>query len=84
MGMAEEVHTEPAHRAGKAIVARFLSYKQKMAVLSKARELKNSDYDHIYVREDFSESVQTKRQALMKLQRELRQRGVKAKCRLTN
>lgn len=78
MGIAEEVHIERAHRAGKAIVARFLSYKQKMAVLSKARELKNSDYDHIYVREDFSESVQTKRQALMKLQRELRQRGVKA------
>ena len=78
MGIAEEIHIERAHRAGKAIVARFLSYKQKMAVLSKARELKNSDYDHIYVREDFSESVQTKRQALMKLQRELRQSGVKA------
>ena len=54
MGIAEEVHIERAHRAGKAIVARFLSYKQKMAVLLKARELKNSDYDHIYVREDFS------------------------------
>ena len=78
MGIAEEVHIERAHRAGKVIVARFLSYKQKMAVLSKARELKNSDYDHIYVREDFSESVQTKRQALMKLQCELRQSGVKA------
>ena len=78
MGIAEEIHIERAHRAGKVIVARFLSYKQKMAVLSKAREPKNSDYDHIYVREDFSESVQTKRQALMKLQRELRQRGVKA------
>ena len=49
-----------------------------MAVLSKARELKNSDYDHIYVREDLLESVKTKRQTLMKPQRELRQRGVKA------
>ena len=49
-----------------------------MAVLSKARELKHADYDRIHAREDFSDCVQTKWQALMKLQRELRQRGVKA------
>ena len=82
MGITERLEIERAHRAGKAIVVRFLSYKQKMLVLTNARKLKTSNgYDNIYVREDFSETVQKKRQALMTLQRELRQKGYSAKLR---
>ena len=61
MGITERLEIERAHRAGKAIVVRFLSYKQKMLVLTNARKLKTSNgYDNIYVREDFSETVQKK------------------------
>ena len=49
-----------------------------MLVLTNARKLKTSN---IYVRVDFSETVQKKRQALMTLQRELRQKGHSAKLR---
>ena len=46
---------------GKAIVVRFLSYKQKMLVLTNARKLKTANgYDNIYVKEDFSETLQKK------------------------
>ena len=78
MGITERLEIERAHRAGKAVVVRFLSYKQKMLVLTNARKLKTSNgYDNIYVREDFSETVQKKRQALMTLQRELRPHSAK-------
>lgn len=78
MGTTERLEIERSHRVGKAIVVRFLSYKQKMLVLTNARKLKTSN---IYVRVDFSETVQKKRQALMTLQRELRQKGHSAKLR---
>ena len=48
MGTTERLEIERAHRAGKAIVVRFLSYKQKMLVLTNARKLKTSNgYDNI-------------------------------------
>ena len=51
-------------------------------MLTNARKLKTSNgYDNIYVREDFSETVQKKRQVLMTLQKELRQKGHSAKLR---
>ena len=51
-------------------------------VLTSARKLKTANgYDNIYVREDFSETVQKKCQALLTLQRELRQKGHGAKLR---
>ena len=82
MGTTERLEIERAHRVGKAIVVRFLSYTQKMLVLTNERKLKTSnDYDNIYAREDFSETVQKKCQALMTLQRELRQKGHIAKLR---
>ena len=77
MGITERLEIDRAHRAGKAIVVRFLSYKQKMLVLTNARKLKTSNGYDVYVREDFSETVQKKRQALMTLQRELRPHSAK-------
>ena len=85
MGITERMEIERAHRVGKAIVVKFLSYKHKMLVLTNARKLKTSDgYDNIYVKEEFSETVQKKRQALMTLQRDLRQNGQTAKLRFDN
>ena len=85
MGTTGRLEIERAHRVEKAIVVRFLSYKQKMLVLTNARKLKTSNgYDNIYVKEDFSETLQKKHQALMTLQRELRQKGYSANCVLTN
>ena len=53
---------ERVHRSGKPIIVTFLSYKQKMLVLSNARKLKDSDsYNNIYVQEDFTETVQQKK-----------------------
>ena len=58
------------------------SYKQKMMVLTSARKMKTANgYDNIYVREDFSVTVQKKRQALVTSQRELRQKGHSVKLR---
>ena len=53
-----------------------------MMVLTSALKLKAANgYDNINVREDLSETVQKKRQTLMTLQRELRQKGHSAKLR---
>lgn len=79
MGVREEIDLERVYRSGKVTVAKFLSYKQKEFVLSQARSLKDSDtYCDVYVREDFSETVQEKRRRLLPTQRDLRQRGYKA------
>ena len=76
MGITEDILIERAHRSGKAIVAKFLSYKQKTTVLTQARKLNQSEtFKNIYVREDFSETVRMKRKELMSLQREIRQNG---------
>ena len=48
MGITERMEIERAHRVGKAIVVKFLSYKQKMLALTNAHKLKTSDgYDNI-------------------------------------
>ena len=51
MGVRIEVVLERAHRAGAAIIGKFVSYKNKMEVLSHAKFLKGST---ISVREDAS------------------------------
>ena len=82
MGKKEDILIERAHRSGKAIVAKFLSYKQKTTVLTQARKLNQSvTFKNIYVREDFSETVQRKRKEQMSLQREMRQNGQPSKLR---
>ena len=82
MGITEDILIERAHRSGKAIVAKFLSYKQKTTVLTQARKLNQSEtFKNIYVREDFSETVRMKRKELMSLQREMRQNGQPSKLR---
>ena len=82
IGITEDILIERAHRSGKAIVAKFLSYKQKTTVLTQARKLNQSEtFKNIYVREDFSEAVQRKRKELMSLQREMRQKGQPSKLR---
>ncbi|XP_049528225.1 uncharacterized protein LOC125947472 [Dermacentor silvarum] len=64
----ENVSIERAHRLGRhnpnkkrPIMVKFLSFKEKQAVLSSARKLKGSD---ISISEDFSESVRKKRKRL--------------------
>ena len=82
MGITEDILIERAHRSGKAIVAKFLSYKQKTAVLTQARKLNQSEtFKNIHVRDDFSETEQRKRKELMSLQREMRQNGQPSKLR---
>ena len=78
MGVSTDtfIDIERAHRAGKAIVVKFLSYKQKMSVLSCAKNLKNSRrFSRVYVNEDFSLVVKRKRAELRKVQMELRDEG---------
>jgi hypothetical protein len=82
LGFNESIQIERAYRAGKTIVTQFSSYKQKMAILSCAKELKNvSRFKHIFIGEDFSQTVQEKRRGLRSLQRELWQKGYTAKLR---
>lgn len=82
MGITEEINIERAYRSGRVIIARFLSYKQRMLVLSNAHRLNGSDtFSNIFVREDFSEIVQQKRKGLLPTQRELKQKGYKADLR---
>jgi hypothetical protein len=82
MYIEEDIQIERAHRVGKAVVAKFLSYRQKTLVLSHARDLKNTrDYSRVFVREDFSQPVREQRKKLAQLQRQLRQRGHNPKLR---
>ena len=64
MGVRIEVVLERAHRAGAAIIGKFVSYKDKMEVLSHAKFLKGSA---ISVREDVSLRVREKQKGLMPL-----------------
>ena len=55
MGLCVEIQIERAHRAGKAIVAKLLSYQQKMLIFESARRLNEADgFDNVYIKEDFS------------------------------
>ena len=76
MQICEDVHIERAHRVGKTIIVKFMSYISKTLVLSRARELRHTKYfANIFVREDFSKPVREQREILINLQRRLRQQG---------
>lgn len=73
---------ERAHRTGnpslysgkrpRPIVIKFLRYKDKMAVLGKAKDLKGTN---IYVNEDYTEAVRQKRKELFPAMKAARERG---------
>ncbi|KAJ8390585.1 hypothetical protein AAFF_G00101910 [Aldrovandia affinis] len=73
---------ERAHRTGnpsgysgkrpRPIVIKFLRYKDKMAVLSKAKDLKGTN---IYVNDDYTEAVKQKRRELIPAMKAARERG---------
>lgn len=73
---------ERAHRTGnpsgysgkrpRPIVIKFLRYKDKMAVLGKAKDLKGTN---IYVNDDFTEAVRQKRKELIPAMKAARERG---------
>jgi hypothetical protein len=82
MGIYETIHIERAHRVGKNIIVKFLTYKQKELVIKNAKRLKDSAcFYNIFVQEDYSQIVQSKRQALLSLQRELKGKGRKSKLK---
>ena len=85
MGVSPNViiEIERAHRVGKsAIVCKFRSYKQKSYILSAAKTLRNSHrFSRVYVREDFSELVKQKRQELIRVQQNLRSKGLRSYLR---
>ena len=78
MGVRSEVFIERAHRVGKAVIAKFLSFKDKTKVLSHAKFLKGSS---ISVREDVSLAVREKQKHLVPLMKDLREKKNKAKLR---
>ncbi|KAJ8377991.1 hypothetical protein AAFF_G00249280 [Aldrovandia affinis] len=73
---------EHAHRTGnpsgysgkrpRTIVIKFLRYKDKMAVLSKAKDLKGTN---IYVNDDYTEAVKQKRRELIPAMKTAREWG---------
>ena len=68
MGVRTEVVLERAHRVGAAIIGKFLSYKDKMEVLSHGKFLKGST---ISVKENVSLRVREKQKGLMPLMKNL-------------
>lgn len=61
MGLHDEIQIERTHRAGKAIVVRFLSCQKKMLILKNACRLNESDdFDNAYVKEDCLRTVRQK------------------------
>ena len=75
--MIERVHRtgNPTGYSGKRprpIMIKFLRYKDKMAVLGKAKKPKGTN---IYVNEDYTESVRQKRRELIPVMKAARERG---------
>lgn len=84
MGIMEDINIERAHLVGKGgtVIVKFLSFKQRSLVLYNSRKLKSSDqYSSVFVREDFSETVQQKRKALRDLGKKLTEGGIRSKLR---
>jgi hypothetical protein len=83
MGIEEDIHIERAHRSGpNAIVVKLLSFKQKALILSKCRNLKDSEqFSNVFVREDFSANVRLKRKMLRVKANELNSDGVRSRLR---
>ena len=68
-------------RVGKAIIIKFLSYKdKKKKILKGAKNLASTNKD-ISVSEDFSQAVRTKRSKLVPVMKTLRKDGKRARLR---
>ncbi len=76
-----EIELERAHRSGKPspsstrprpVIVKFLRYKDKLEVISKAKALKGMN---IFINEDFPEAVQQKRKELLPAMWAARERG---------
>ena len=80
MKITDGVAIERAHRVGKAIIIKLLSYKDKEKILKGAKNLASTNKD-ISVREDFSQAVQTKRSTLVPMMKTLRKDGKRARLR---
>ena len=80
MKITDGVAIERAHRVGKAIITKLLSYKDKEKILKGAKNLASTNKD-IPVREDFSQAVQTKRSKLVPMMKTLRKDGKRARLR---
>ena len=82
MGISDFIDIERAHRMGRAIIVKLLSYKQKALILQNSRKLRNSQYfQNTYVKEDFSEAVRVARKHLGEKKKELNNYGQEAKLR---
>ena len=80
MKITDGVAIERAHRVGKAIIIKLLSYKDKEKILKRDKNLASTNKD-ISVREDFSQAVQTKRNKLVPVMKTLRKDGKRARLR---
>lgn len=79
--LQRDMEVERAHRTGKSepgrdsprpIVVRFQKYKDKLAVLERAKNLKGTK---IYINEDYTEAVKQKRRELLPKMKAARERG---------
>ena len=82
---SKDITIERAHRTGskingkkRAIILRFLNYKDKDAVLNQYRQ-KEHWKDNIYVNKDYSERTAELRKQLFKQAKKIRQSGMSAK-----
>ena len=80
MKVTQEIAIERAHRVGKAIIIKLLSYKDKETILGAAKNLATTN-NAISVSEDFSKTVQQKRKGLMHMLKALRADKRRAKLR---
>lgn len=76
-----DIEVERAHRTGKSmaantrprpIVVKFLRFKDRSAVLERAKNLRGTN---IYINEDYTDAVRMKRKELLPKLREARERG---------
>ena len=81
MKITDSVAIETAHGVGKAIIIKLLPYKDKEKILKGAKNLAASTNKDIWVREDFSQAVQTKRSKLVPMMKTLRKDGKRARLR---
>lgn len=80
LGQQDAIEMERAHRTGKPdsngkprpVVVKFLRFKDKQAVLSKAKLLKGTNF---FINEDYTEAVRQKRRELLPAMRAARARG---------
>ena len=76
IGIESDVRLDKVHRSGKVVIVSFQSQKDRWLVLRNAKRLGQSEkFSNVFVREDFSETVQEKRRQLGSVQRSMRQRG---------